>query len=97
MKKKGVKMTCCGNKRVKHLTQPAFSNRVNNAPERSGGSLIKTKIFFEYTGQDPVRVVGAVSGSHYRFSQAGARVEIDPRDRRSLAALPNFRQVLRPA
>ncbi len=37
-------------------------------------------------------VIGPISGIRYRFEGPGARLEVDPRDRRSLAAVPNLRQ-----
>jgi hypothetical protein len=42
----------------------------------------------------PATVVGPVTGRRYRFERVGARVEIDPRDRRGLSAAPELRQVL---
>jgi hypothetical protein len=51
-------------------------------------------VIFEYGGQTPVVVVGPVSGNRYRFAGAGARVEVDPRDRRSLAVTPRLRQIV---
>jgi hypothetical protein len=51
-------------------------------------------VVFEYSGQPPVVVVGPVSGNRYRFTGAGARVEVDPRDRRSLAVTPRLRQIV---
>jgi hypothetical protein len=52
------------------------------------------KVVFEYSGQPPVVVVGPVSGNRYRFDRSGARVEVDPRDRRSLVVTPRLRQVV---
>jgi hypothetical protein len=52
------------------------------------------KVVFEYSGQPPMVVVGPVSGNRYRFDGSGARVEVDPRDRRSLAVTPRLRQVV---
>jgi hypothetical protein len=38
-------------------------------------------------------VVGGITGKRYRFDAPGARVSVDVRDRRSVAAVPNLRQV----
>jgi hypothetical protein len=52
------------------------------------------RVVFEYSGQVPMIVIGPVSGNRYRFAGAGARTEVDPRDRRSLAGTPRLRQVV---
>jgi len=87
-------MSCCGNKRAEFLDQ--------NTPARSQGipssrpfpSPAPLRVVFEYNGQPPVVVVGPVSGNRYRFAGPGARVEVDPRDRRSLAVTPRLRQIV---
>jgi hypothetical protein len=88
-------MSCCGNKRAEFQISQALDNRNNRTRPQPSQPTVRppAKVFFEYSGQVPVRVVGAVSGNHYRFSGPGARLEIDARDRRSLAAIPKFRQV----
>jgi hypothetical protein len=48
---------------------------------------------FQYLGKTALTAVGPVSGRHYRFSQPGAIVEVDFRDRGALATVPNLRQV----
>jgi len=50
-------------------------------------------VCFEYGGRTSLTAIGGVTGRHYRFSQPGARVIVDPRDRPSLASVPNLRQV----
>jgi hypothetical protein len=50
-------------------------------------------VCFEYTGRTGLTAIGGVTGRRYRFDQPGARVIIDPRDRPSIAAVPNLRQV----
>jgi hypothetical protein len=37
-------------------------------------------------------MIGPVSGKVYRFDGPGACLEVDPRDRMSLAAVPNLRR-----
>jgi len=51
-------------------------------------------VFFEYMGKTGMTVTGPVTGRRYRFEGSGARVEVDLRDRRSLAAVPQLRQWL---
>jgi hypothetical protein len=51
-------------------------------------------VFFEYVGKTGMTVTGPVSGKRYRFERAGSRVEVDLRDRRSLAGVPQLRQWL---
>jgi len=48
---------------------------------------------FQYTGPTSLTAIGPVSGRHYQFPKTGAVVAVDPRDRASLAAVPNLRQV----
>lgn len=50
------------------------------------------KITFEYTGQTALAVIGPASGLRYSFHAPGARVEVDARDWRSLAAVPHLRK-----
>jgi hypothetical protein len=50
-------------------------------------------VCFEYVGPTGLTAIGGVSGRRYRFDRPGARVIVDPRDRPSLAAVPNLRQV----
>lgn len=88
-------MSCCGNKRAEtqaHHTTNSQQGRPADRPfPRSAAPL---KVVFEYSGRPPIVVVGPVSGARYRFDGAGARVEVDPRDRRSLAVTPRLRQVV---
>ena len=50
------------------------------------------KVVFEYTGNTAMAVIGAVSRMRYTFIKPGARVQVDARDRASLAAVPHLRQ-----
>ena len=47
---------------------------------------------FQYSGATAMVAIGPVSGKRYRFDGPGARVEVDPRDRRFLSNVPNLRQ-----
>jgi hypothetical protein len=53
----------------------------------------RPKIVFEYTGNTAMAVIGAVSRLRYTFIKPGSRVEVDARDRTSLAAVPHLRHV----
>lgn len=88
-------MSCCGSKRAEFQAQHAPVNRQGRPADRPfPRSAPPLKVVFEYSGQPPVVVLGPVSGNRYRFDRAGARVEVDPRDRRSLAVTPKLRQVV---
>ncbi len=52
--------------------------------------------YFQYLGKTAMTVAGPVSGKRYRFNGYAAIVAVDLRDRRSLAAVPNLRQVRHP-
>lgn len=88
-------MSCCGNKRAQFQTQPAVDSRQGRPADRPfPRAAPPQKVVFEYNGQPPMVVVGPVSGNRYRFTGSGTRVEVDPRDRRSLAVTPRLRQVV---
>lgn len=52
--------------------------------------------YFRYTGKTALTAYGPISGRSYRFERTGAVVAVDPRDRRSLAAVPSLIQVPAP-
>ena len=88
-------MSCCGNKREQFQAQRVPDSRQGMPAGRPFPRAAPAlKVVFEYSGQPPIVVVGPVSGNRYRFDGSGARVEVDPRDRRSLAATPGLRQVV---
>jgi hypothetical protein len=88
-------MACCGQRRqqisrampVQRAINPAPASNVNRAPGTPRTST------FQYVGKTALTAVGPVSGRNYRFNHPGAIVEVDPRDRASLASVPNLRQV----
>lgn len=82
---------CCGSKRAaardaamaaQSAGMPAFVV----APAQS-------VILFEYTGAGHQAVRGPVSGKLYAFTEPGARVQVDARDRPGLMAMPALRWV----
>ena len=88
-------MSCCGKKREQFATGPAHrlpSGRTAGHPPIAQQPL-QSRVFFEYVGRTGLTVIGPATGKPYRFERAGARVEIDLRDRPGLTAVPNLRQL----
>jgi hypothetical protein len=85
-------MSCCGKNRA--MTPPMRNpNPIppSSIPAQQLG--LRFKVVLEYTGTTGLTAIGPISGLRYRFSHPGARLEVDPRDRPSLAAVPHLRQV----
>ena len=82
-------MSCCGSSRQ----QMAF---LAGAPPAGPIPAVERRfeIRFEYLGPTALTVVGPASGRQYRFAARGARLTIDPRDRRALARIPGLREVV---
>jgi hypothetical protein len=51
------------------------------------------QVTFQYVGSTGLTVTRTPSGATYRFAGPGARVLVDARDRRALAAIPQLRLV----
>jgi len=86
-------MSCCGRSRSiparpasRFVASPAQSATTNPSKRIS-------VIVFEYVGNTALTAIGAVSGRRYRFARPFARQAVDPRDRPSLAQVPNLRFV----
>jgi len=91
-------MACCGKQR-QQFRRTAPMDRGRKRPEDSfphRESKRYSFTHFQYLGRSGLNVVGPISGKRYRFDGHGAIVAIDPRDRRSLAAVPNLRPVQNP-
>jgi hypothetical protein len=95
-------MSCCGNQR-NQLNQNQPGSRINrpaikqvNSPGTSEPPNVArySAIFFEYYGKTGMTVWGQSTGKRYRFDGPGSRVIIDPRDRPSLAIVPQLKQVM---
>ena len=87
-------MSCCGNKREQFLAAgAAISRRDGPAGRPPGYAAPPARVLFEYSGRAPLIVIGPVSGRRYRFDGHGSRIEVDPRDRRSVAVTPGLRQI----
>lgn len=82
-------MPCCGSKRqlLSQTLSPSKSKPLSQPARRH------FEVTFEYLGGTALTAIGPVSGRHYRFERAGARVTVDPRDRPGLAAIPHLRQL----
>ena len=89
-------MSCCGKKRanlpgsVPNLQSANSARRTSSFPAVANESTLS----FEYVGGSAMTVVGPITGARYRFIGYGARVNVDPRDRLSLIAVPNLREVV---
>ena len=92
-------MACCGQKRselVRRITPVRQYNSVPATNLRPGQPQIRLRpsvVAFQYTGTTTLTAVGPPSQRRYHFAGPGAVVEVDPRDRASLANVPNLRQV----
>jgi hypothetical protein len=92
-------MSCCGQKRQALRLRPQSHEALGPAeeapvlPDPPPTDAIPSGICFEYTGATAMTVIGAVTGRQYRFGWPTARLLVDPRDGRSLAAVPNLRVV----
>lgn len=86
-------MSCCGQRRA--AWSGALPERPASPPlpgAQPGRTAVR--LMFEYVGSGAAFTVESPrSGRRYRFERTGARLEIDPRDRPMLAALPQLRQV----
>ncbi len=85
-------MPCCGQQK----TDFGFSSRgvQTRKPTSNGmGSGYRYSVYFEYVGNTGLTVFGSATNKKYRFSGPGSRVQVDPRDRPSLAKAPNLREV----
>lgn len=87
-------MSCCGKTRTS--LSPAATAPAARAPARRAAfhaSAGAATADFEYLGGSILTVIGQGTGRQYRFVGHGARVRVDPRDRASLAAVPQLREV----
>ena len=81
-------MSCCGRKSEPVQAGPGISIR------RPAPALPAQSPVFQYTGPTSMAVIGPVSGLRYSFRATGERMPVDPRDRRSLTAVPHLRQII---
>ena len=87
---------CCGRgTRIYPNHSPEAGGSRPGARARRPGTGRPVQIPFQYLGRTGLSVRGPISGRGYRFAGRGAIVAVDPRDARSLAAVPNLRRVAR--
>jgi len=60
---------------------------------RLGSTSPAKAVVFEYLGRTSLTAVGPVTGKKYFFDRAGARVEVDQRDRYSMASIAQLKLV----
>lgn len=77
-------MSCCGQRRALSMSAQATATSNRGVLQQS------PMLTFEYTGKTGLTVVGSATGRCYRFSQPGSRVQVDPRDLRSMTGVPNL-------
>ncbi|MFZ5622942.1 MAG: hypothetical protein ACOY71_00755 [Gemmatimonadota bacterium] len=83
-------MSCCGKARAAARAAAGGGSPPLGPAEPPAKTPV---IVFEYEGQGPVTLVGPATGTRYRFSGAGDRVRIDPRDRPGLAKMAHLRWI----
>jgi hypothetical protein len=90
-------MSCCGKKRSNAGSIAMASNtspvavRPDSFAAPAGAALRGPE--FQYLGGGVLTVTGQGTGLQYRFVGHGARTSVDPRDRDSLARVPQLREV----
>lgn len=91
-------MSCCGKKRRNHgsistaVTPSAVMSQPNSFVPPAGTALRGP--VFEYGGGGVLTVIGQETGLQYRFVGHGTRASVDPRDRASLARVPQLREIV---
>jgi len=89
-------MACCGQQRQQMRTQAVPVRQASPLAEPAAVSQAPIQgqgVAFQYIGKTAMTAVAPLSGRQYRFGSPGAIVLVDPRDRASLAAIPNLRQI----
>ena len=91
-------MSCCGKMRAAMGAPAMIASGTAISPHASApgsaSGFRQSRVFFEYVGRSGLTVIGPASGRRYRFEKPGARLEVDLKDRRSLAGVPYLRQVV---
>ena len=84
-------MSCCG------------GGGRSTGPALPGTGVVTTRSYvrpafslFRYEGENPIVIIGRITGTRYRFAGRGSEVAIDIRDRPSMRQVPHLREV-RPA
>ena len=91
-------MSCCGKARAAMGAPAIFAGGTVTSAQAFASAAApgvrQSRVFFEYVGRTGLTVIGPASGRRYRFERPGARLEVDLKDRRSLAQVPHLRQVV---
>ena len=82
-------MSCCGGGRPRI---PVVTQRVGSAAMAPSNAR-PARTVFRYEGEQPIVVIGRVTGTRYRFEARGAEVAVDLRDRPSVLQVPRLREV----
>ena len=80
---------CCGRNRMQQRIGNPGQTRPKSHPAGRQG---QRTLSFVNLGS-AITLHGPVSGTEYRFGHAGARIEVDPRDRVLLASIRQLRQM----
>ena len=87
-------MPCCGNQRAKLQGQTRVSPTPSRpAPATEQRRVLRDRVYFKYLGGTGMTVIGPATSKRYRFNGPGSIVEVDLRDRRSVALLPQLLEV----
>ena len=88
-------MSCCGKMRASAGAPGMIASAAGAAPAYARAPRLRvSRVIFEYVGRTGLTVIGLGSGRRYRFDRHGARLEVDLKDRASLAGVPQLRQVI---
>lgn len=84
-------MCNCGNKRNEYTNQPQkLSNAVAGMEQTK---KLWADIYFEYTGNSGLTIIGGVTGKRYRFDHSGDIQLIDYRDAGGMIAVPVLKKI----
>jgi hypothetical protein len=89
-------MACCGQTRAQirtHSFPVRKTENPANVPSVEPSSAQVKGSEFQYIGKTAMTALGLATGRQYRFAYSGAILQVDPRDRLSLSAIPNLQQI----
>jgi len=73
--------------------QPAAASRPGEKTLHSAGPRARPRLF-EFVGHGALSVTSSITGKHYRFTEHGAQLPVDPRDWTQLSRVPSLRAVV---
>lgn len=86
-------MSCCG----RGTTTPAGAGSAGPSRkvgrQTSGDGRGERTAYLRYTGPSYLTAIGPFTGRSYYFASPGAVLTVDPRDRRSLEAIPSLQRI----